>query len=182
MDRDHIATLLPDVIRSAARPGTALEALIACMSALHAPSHAALGFLPEVINPRSCPRRFLPMLIGWLDLDRIFCDDQNVGVTAEDTRTTIPIGHVRELLATAVGLARQRGTLTGLKALLVAATGLSDIRIEEEILDPRGLPRPYHVQVVIAHAGRRHRQLLERIVAEEKPAHVTASLTFREPV
>lgn len=178
MDSNAIAELLPDVIRRQVLPGSTLNGLLAVMSSLHRPSEQALSVLPTAINPRLCPQRFLPMLIQWLDLDRIFSGDQSVGATSTTHRTSIPPGRVRELLAVTINLAQQRGTVHGLQAMLMAATGLPRITINEVVYDDVGQELPYHVQVSVPAAGRPHRLLIERIVAEEKPAHVTATVIF----
>jgi hypothetical protein len=41
-----------------------------------------------------------------------------------------------------------------------------------------GLPVPFHVRVVAPEAAKSQRELVERIVALEKPAYVTWELAF----
>ncbi len=178
MDSNTIAELLPDVIRRQQLPGSTLDACLQVMSSQHAPSENILSSLPTTINPRQCPRRFLPLLVQWLDLDRIFYGDQTVGTNEQSHRTSLPIGRLRELLAVTIQLSQRRGTAAGLKAMLTAATGIADIAIQEVVYDQSGNELPYHVTVTIPESGLPHRLLLERMVAEEKPAHVTADIVF----
>ena len=65
---------------------------------------------------------------------------------------------------------------TGLRQALEWATGVGGVRIEES-----SPSRPFHVVVTVPLAAEPQRELIERIVRQEKPAHVTAEVVFVDP-
>jgi hypothetical protein len=73
-------------------------------------------------------------------------------------------------------LSQARGTADGLRQALEWATGVGGVRIEES-----SPSRPFHVVVTVALAAEPQRELIDRIVRQEKPAHVTAEIRFVDP-
>ena len=123
------------------------------------PAESTLEGLDRQLDPRRADAAFVDFLALWVDLDLPV--------------TTGP-GYLRELVATAVTLARWRGTLRGLKLFLQTATGELDFAIDEEVRDEDGQVVPYRIAV---HAPRsiadKDRAMVRRIVELEKPAYVT---------
>jgi phage tail-like protein len=156
-------TLHPPLGHPERREPTVLGALIEVMSALHAPSEAALDELEKNFDPRRAPDRFVPFLAAWVNLD---------------FRVTTGPGRQRELIAAAAELSRWRGTARGLIRFLELATGETGFRIDEQVPGAEGKPRPFHVRVEAPAATRAHQPMLEQIIEREKPAYVTYELTF----
>lgn len=170
MKSAEIAALLPAVFRETATAGTPLAALLEIMEALHAPSEEVLASLDRYLDPRRTPDAFVPLLASWLDLSRF--------VAGPSRRTDgivwpIPVGQLREWVASAAHLARMRGTPEGLRRLLEVATGTAGFTILEGI-DRRGRPRPFHLRVIAPPEAERYKTLIESIVSLEKPAYMTA--------
>ena len=195
MRRADIERLLPSVYRLALDPpeewglerDEALGALLDAMETLHQPIEDVLDHLDTYLDPRRASPAFVPYLSGWLDLDWV------LGASATDAtirdRTSgsgAPLGaeplssgtgRLRELAAAATELARWRGTEHGLRRFLTIATGLSGYAIKDAQADGAEVA-PFHI-VVEAPAEAAHlRPLIERIIAEEKPAYVTHELRF----
>ena len=124
--------------------------------------------LHAVFDPRRTPDRFVPFLAAWLDLGRVL-------------PVTTGLSPLRELVAEAAAIAQTKGTARGLMLFLETAVGVSGFVIHEEVLDPDGRPRPFHVRIVAPAAALPHRALVERIIESEKPAHVTYDLEFAAP-
>lgn len=173
----EIERLLPDVIRRAIRPGTPLAALLAVMEQLHAPSEAVLADLPAVVDPLRTPDRFVPMLAGWVDLQRL---DEVPGGGVDRDR-------MRLLVGMSARIGRRRGTLRGLLEVLTLATGYSGFRVDDQVPGvtasgrPDGPPRPFHIRVTVPPDAAEVLDLVRAIVAEEKPAHLTAEVVLGQP-
>ena len=166
MKRNEIARLLPGLFQRTLGEGGPLEALLAVMEALHAPSEAALAELPALFHPLRAPERFVPLLARWVDLE---------------LPVTTGLGRMRELVASAVALSRWRGTARGLRLFLETATGCSDFVLEERVPGPEGRLRPFHLRVRAPAGLAPHRAMLEAIIEREKPAYLTYELLFEQP-
>ena len=181
MKRDEIERLLPLIFQRTLRPGTVLHALLQVMDDLHAPAEAVLTDIETTFDPRRTTDAFVPFLAHWVGLERIF-DERREGVAANSSPyvpITAGLGPLRELIATATHLSQWRGTEKGLRLFLEMATGVSGFEIDEHVTDGDGETRQFHIHVWVPEAARPHRPLIERIIAQEKPAHITYTLDFR---
>lgn len=178
MRRDQIAQLLPEVFRTTLAPRTPLAALLEIMEMLHAPSENILEDIDKIFDPYRTPDAFVPMLASWVDLDRFF-NQRKVGVdTNESAPLSSGMGRLRELIVAANELSQWRGTTKGLIRFLELATGVSGFAINEQSIDERGLPRPFHIEVSAPPETMRHKALITQILEQEKPAYVTYKLAF----
>jgi len=175
MKREAIERRLPEVVQRALREGEPLWALLGVMEALHAPVERMRGDLDRVFDPRRAPDAFVGYLARWVDLERVF----ESSASEASPQSAIEHGALRELIARAVELSQWRGTARGLVSFLECATGVSGFEVDEAVVPPGGVePRPYHIRIRVPEAARAARPLIERIVASEKPAYVTAELAF----
>jgi phage tail-like protein len=161
MKSAEIAELLPEIVQRSLEESPPLAALVDVMEGLHAPVEALLADLDAAFDPRRTRDALVPILAEWT----------GVGWPAP----TRGEGLTRELVARAAALWRRRGTARALVELLELATGLSGFELVEEAPG-----RPDHHVVVVAPAeARAHARLVELVVRQEKPAHVTFEITFR---
>jgi phage tail-like protein len=176
MKQSEIEQLLPAVFQRTSRPESPLSALLEVMEALHEPSEDVLARTHTYFHPYRTPDYFVPYLAGWVDLDRLLPSGE------EDGGGTSPfpagIGRLRELVAAAAFLSKWRGTARGLQRFLETATGLAGFEVVDDVLDPDGLTRPFHVLVRAPVAAKSYEELIERIVQSEKPAYVTCEVQF----
>jgi phage tail-like protein len=181
MHRAAIERLLPEVFQRAVEPSSPLAAVLEVMESQHEPAEDALRHLPDVFDPRRTDERFLTMLAQWVDIARL--NPQRGGEVDLDWRPRawpIPTGRLRELIANAVQLSQQRGTASGLIRFLEIATGAEPYVLEERVPGEDGMPIPYHVRLIAPRAAQPLRELIERIVEQEKPAYVTWELTWSQ--
>jgi phage tail-like protein len=108
--------------------------------------HLAMYF-----DPRTCPAPFLHWLAGWLGV-------------AVGPRW--PEGRLRTLLAEAVELYRWRGTQYGLTRMIEVCTGVTP-SVSEMMANPFVL----HIRVAIPPNSDIDRDLIERLIIANKPAH-----------
>jgi phage tail-like protein len=194
MRRPDIERLLPTVYRLALdppdewglAPDEVLGALLDAMETLHQPIEDVLDHLETYLDPRRADGPFVPYLSGWLDLDWIFRDAASDGTSRDWSSAATRVeplssgsGRLRELAAAAAELARWRGTERGLRRFLVTATGHSDFAIKDAQAEG-GTVAPFHIVVEAPAEAAPLRPLIERIIAEEKPAYVTHELRFVE--
>lgn len=199
MKNTDIARLLPAIVRSSLEQnsdnpeGCVLNALIKTMEKMHEPTENLLSHLQEEFNPLRARESLLPMLAHWLNIDRLYkpesLGDQRAMWACRAAPTDI--GYLRELLARAVELSRWRGTCYGLQEMLSTATGINTYFIHENVgikqepetgewqPDLEGEPIPFHILVVIPEGARRYMDLIKRIIDQEKPAYVTATILER---
>lgn len=159
MKRERIAELLPTVFRRALPHSPPLAAVLGVMEAMHGPSENALAHFGDALNPRTAPDRFVPFLASWTGLDFV-----------SEGATPIDLSRLRELIAMSSILAKWRGTATGLILFVEIATGLRGFSVEE--------PRPFHFVLRAPLAALPWQELIERIVATEKPAYVTSDVVY----
>ena len=148
------------------------------METLHAPSELALEELNVTLNPYRTPDKFVPMLARWLDLDWVF-DGGGHGKppnTISSELISSGLGRVRELIGMAATLSQWRGTGKGLIRFLETATGVHGFTIQEQVLDPDGVPKPFHLSIRAPWEARDFKALVIRIIEAEKPAYVTYDL------
>ncbi|GAA1974913.1 phage tail protein [Microbacterium pumilum] len=170
MQAERIARLLPEVYQRTIVAGTPIATLLEVMAQLQDPVEEVLAQLPDYFDPQLTPDRFVPFLARWVDLAR-WLDDTSGGFDSG-------VGRLRQVVAGAAHLSRIRGTAQGLRDALEWATGVSGVRIDEEVPDAAGRIRPFHVVVRLPKEAVVHQMLVQRIVQQEKPAHVTAEVVF----
>jgi phage tail-like protein len=186
MKRNEIEQLLPEVFRRTIRPGNPLDALLAVMAALHAPSEEVLAELDLYLDPYRTPDTFVPYLARWVDLQRFLAElpepegeDQTSGAPL-----SVPfaggLGRLRDLITAAATLSKWRGTAKGLLRFLETATGVQGFEIDEAVPGPDGKPKPFHLRVQAPAKAKPYRAVIQRIIEMEKPAYVTYELTFSE--
>jgi phage tail-like protein len=174
MLREEVERLLPRVLTRTAGPGSPLAALLEAMAQLVDPVQTGLDGFAERLDPYRAPDRFVPWLAGWVGYGYLVdCDDPDAEFGPGLTR-------LRVLVAGAAGLARLRGTSSGLVAVLRVATGLDGFAVDDPAPGPDGRPRPFHVVVRTPAAAEPYRALIARIVEHEKPAFVTYELARTE--
>jgi phage tail-like protein len=180
MRRTEIERLLPSVFRQTIYPGSPLLAILDVMSALHEPSEDVLERLETFFNPFRTPDRFVPLLAGWVDLERLFDDSTGLSTIAASARAPLSTGlnRLRALTIMAAYLSQWRGTRKGLVLFLEIATGTSGFIIDESVIGPDRRPIPFHIRLIAPESVRPHRALVERIIESEKPAYVTWELAF----
>ena len=178
MKATEIEQLLPLVFQRTVEPGGPLAALLSVMEQLHERPEQILRSLDETFNPRRTPDAFVPYLAAWVDLERVFEPRRQLAGPGQAPRAiSTGSGYLRELTARAAWLSKRRGTAEGLLTFLRLATGEPGFRlVENQGLD--GQPRRYHIIVYAPGRLAAHRPLLERIIASEKPAYVTADLVL----
>ena len=173
MQRPQIDRLLPGMFQRAAEPGTMVAAVLDVMAELHEPDEVILAGVDEYFDPYRAPDRFLPFLARWVDLDRLLPPS-----TATDGPVPFPSGYgcLRNLIAAGADLAQWRGTSAGLHWFLQLATGVSGFVVDEAVPG-----RAFHLRVHVPPGAAAYLALVERIVAMEKPAFVTAEITVADP-
>ena len=178
MQANRISQLLPLVFQKGALPGSPLAALLQVMQLMHEPDEEILGNLDRILDPRRTSEPLVFFLAHWADLDRFFVeiDRRKKG---DDFHFSPGVGQLRELVANAASISKRRGTRSGLIALLETATGMRGFDVIENAGDTVGQQRPFHVKIIAPVGADAHRRLIERIVEQEKPAHVTAELVFQ---
>jgi len=183
MKRSEIERLLPHVFQRTIRPDNPLLAILEAMSALHAPSEAALDGLDGSFNPFRAREDFVPYLACWLDLERLFNKPPGLMQTRHSSRPPISTGieRLRALTATAAYLSQWRGTKRGLVLFLEIATGIQGFAVEEQPPGPDGELMSFHLRVIAPSVVKSYQSLIERIIESEKPAYVTYELAF-EPI
>jgi len=164
MIRSEIAQLLPLVIRRTVDHSPPLAALLGVMESMHEPSERVLAMFDTVLNPFTTPDRFVPVLASWLGLEPILelRSDGTAGISSGT-------GRLRELVAAAARLGKWRGTAKGLLEILAMATGISGFTIDEA-------KKPFHFDLHVPAEAGVHSDLIDRIVAMEKPAYVTCDV------
>lgn len=170
MQAERIALLLPELYQRTIVTGTPIATLLEIMAQLQDPVEEVLARLPDYFDPQLTPDRFVPFLARWVDLAR-WADDASGEFDSG-------VGRLRQVVAAAAALSRLRGTAQGLRESLEWATGVGGVRIDEEVPDAAGRVRPFHVVVTLPKEAAVYQRLVRRIVAQEKPAHVTAEIVF----
>lgn len=178
MRRAEIERLLPAIFQRTARPEGPLVALLEVMEAMHAPAEAALEGFDAKLDPRRAPEPFVWYLAQWVDLNRLYEQRSGGDIRSQSASlgATVEVGRLRELIAMAAHLSKWRGTARGLLLFLETATGIRGFTVDEEVADPSGRPRPFHLRVLAPTAAASQRALIERIIELEKPAYVTSEL------
>lgn len=146
------------------------ERFTAALDTVLAPVFATLDNLPAYFDPELTPADFLDWLAGW------------VGIEPSETW---PDSRRRQLVAGATHLYALRGTAQGIAALVEIFTGLTP-EIEENggvaWSETPGSPPPgspgarVKVRLKIAATHKVDEEMVRRLVAAAKPAHVIAEV------
>jgi phage tail-like protein len=180
MRHSEIERLLPEVFQRTLSPGSPISALVELMEALHERDEQVLATVDCAFSAYRAPERFVSFLARWVDLDRFFPPPPPGALPGDWSPQSLPTGpgRLRELIAAAAFLSQWRGTARGLRSFLQTATGLHGFEIDERVAGADGLPRPFHIRVRAPEEAAPHRALIDRIIAQEKPAYVTYELEF----
>lgn len=183
MKRNAIRQLLPGIFQRTALPGNPLIALLEVMEKLHGPSEQILQNLSATFDPRRTPDSFVSFLARWVDLEWLFEEylDERRGPEFMRLPFATGLGRLRELVAAATSLAHWRGTAKGLLLFLETAIGTDGFEIDERVIGPDGLPKPFHIRIRAPQSTAPYAALIESIIEYEKPAHVTYELEFLPP-
>ena len=180
MERAEIELLLPEIFRRTLPPirteANPLTSFLDLMETLHAPDETILASLERFFDPYHAPDLFVAYLAGWVDLDDLWIENPQEFAAKTLPRFPSGVGHLRELVASAVFLSRWRGTAKALITFLETATGVRGFTIDEHVLDSAGEPIPFHVRVNAPKDAAPYRLLIENIIIKEKPAYVTYEL------
>lgn len=180
MQRAAIERLLPAVIQQTATDDSPLATILEVMEALHGPTEEALDHLERFFSPYRAPDEFLPFLTRWVDLDWMLGDAAAASPVVATTEFPGGPQGLRELINTGAHLAKWRGTERGLLLLLQLATGREGFTVGT-VARPDGTLRPFCIGVRAPDGPDKYRELVERIVRHEKPAHLEAEITFEDP-
>ena len=181
MKPKQIEALLPELWQRTLVPDSPLASLLAVMSGMLDPAERAIERLPYSLLPYYSSDEFALLLAYVVDLDRLLSSElhaSDMGATA-----TFPagIGRLRELIRAAPELARWRGTTHGLRSFLEIATGIEGFIIEEGVQAGVRVQTPFHMEVRAPMEARVYEELVTAIIAQEKPAYVTARLSYHAP-
>lgn len=174
MRPELVARMLPWVVQAEldARPSGPLAALLGVMDALHARTEAVLDDVDAYFAPYRAPDVFVPYLSTWVDLDWLTLADPESGARAAVPGGT---GRLRTLLVASSGLSALRGTARGLATAVDLVTGVPGARVEPVS------EQDFAARLLLPAAARQHLELVRRVVAEQKPAHVTVEVVVDDP-
>jgi phage tail-like protein len=166
---DHaLLGVLPEVFRDAADQSLPLVALAAVATDLHAPVLQILDGLDEVPDPFRTPERMVGYLASWVDLDWLTLPGPDGVSSPALPRGSAPL---RDLITASADLSARRGTAGALTDFLRIAMGVSGFVVTE-------VPGAFHVRVQAPHDVEEYLDVVRRIVATIKPAHVTAEVVL----
>jgi len=169
MERQRILRYLPENYQLAAvDEHGVMAAMLAIMEAMHAPVDRVLRSLDSYFDPLRAPDPFVLMLASWLGLDRYF--DWSGGIPgAGEAHYPAGIDQLRLLIAEFPELVRERGTNHALTRFLAVATGVDGFVVS----DGKTADEAFHILVEAPAAAAPLQDLVERVVAGERPAHAT---------
>ena len=179
MKRSEIELLLPEIFRLTLEQESEslLSGMLDVMEALPDPSERILDTLQTFFDPYRAPQLFVYYLAGWFDLDPFWVrNPEDFTEAAQLPAFPAGLDRLRDVVARAAYLSKWRGTQKGMIDFLETATGVRGYRIDEQVADADGSVIPFHIRVHVPQAAAAYRGLIERIVALEKPAYVTAEI------
>jgi phage tail-like protein len=171
MKPGSIARLLPEIYQQAYESGDGsqpLHALIHVMAAMLESTDNYLDDDARLAEPWRCEDEFLAPLARWVGLSAYI----------DGPGDSKGCAGVRELIRQAAVLARARGTRETLDAILKLATGLTGFEFEENPPDENGVPMSYHFRIRVPAGGARQRDLIERVIDNEKPCFTTVEILW----
>lgn len=170
MPEPGLLDLLPEVIRTTARPGSPLAALGGVADDLHAPVTAVLGRLDEVVDPFRASPALVRYLAGWVDLGWMPATESEASAREG---ASVTVSRLRDVLAASAELSARRGTPAGLARFLHLATGVDGFEVED-------VPGAFHVRVHVPAAAADQVELVRLLVRSLRPAHVTSEVVREE--
>ena len=181
MKQEAIVERLPDVFKQAATgEGNPLAAVLGVMEELHARDEDILADFGRYVDARRTTDEFVPYLAAWVDYAWLLLDPPDNPYADVELPFAGGLGRLRELIASAAAESKWRGTSAGLVRLLERATGVQGFRVEETVTDESNRPLPFRVRVIVPREGEHYRDLVQRIVEHEKPAHVIATVVLEQ--
>lgn len=169
MERARILRYLPENYQLAAvDPGGVLAAMLGVMEGMHAPVDRLLRSIDSYFDPFRAPEPFVLLQASWLGLDRYF-DWSGGSPGVGDARYPAGTDQLRLLIAEFPHLVRSRGTHRSLTRFLEVATGVHGFVIE----DGAAAGLAFHILVHVPAAATPLLDLVDRIIAGERPAHAT---------
>ncbi len=164
MARTWLRDALPQVFAAGATDGP-LAALTAAADEMHQPVSDVLDHLETRFDPARAPDPMVCYLASWVDLDWLTLPE-----SPTRSRSTLPGGAapLRDLLAASADLASTGGTAAGIIRFLELATR----RTGYTVTDVGG----FHITVGLPPGAGDLAEVVTRIVATTKPAHVTAEI------
>ncbi|WP_316204482.1 phage tail protein [Bradyrhizobium sp. SZCCHNS3051] len=179
MEAQRIARLLPEIFAAAHQPGSVLDAVLGVMEAFHAPNEALLMDLDATFDPWRAPDGFVTLMASWLALDPYIDAEAGEGDDRRG-RAAVDTANLRELISHAAELDRIRGTVGSLIRFLELATGLQGFELRDGPPDVNGKPSAFAARLAAPASARSCQQLVELIVAREKPAFTTIEITYQD--
>jgi len=169
MERQRILRYLPENYQlAAADPGGVLAAMLGVMEGMHAPVDRVLRSIDAFFDPFRAPEPFVLLQASWLGLDRYF-DWSGGSPGVGEARYPAGTDQLRLLIAEFPELVRSRGTHRSLTRFLEVATGVRGFTVEDG--DQAG--PAFHILVHVPPAATPLLDLVDRVVAGERPAHAT---------
>lgn len=169
---ERVRRELPAVLRSGLQQPGPLAGLVDAMAALVAPRAALIDGGGSLFEPLTAPERFLPMLARWLGYGYLFVDPEDPRRVLK-LRQGFPPGvdQLRLFLAAWPRLHASRGSEVGLRLALEMASGRTGFDVVSD-------PDRRHVAVRASSDLAIWESWLRRLVAAERPLHLTWSLSF----
>ncbi|KFF59532.1 hypothetical protein JF66_10600 [Cryobacterium sp. MLB-32] len=155
--------ILPEVFQVSAARSAPLRALIGVTADLQQPVLDVLDAVETIVHPYRAPDQLVTYLASWVDLDWLTGMTPGQGSGVEAARQ-------RDLVANAADLSARRGTPAGLVRFLQLATGVGGFAVDDD-------PGVFHVVVHVPADAADRVDLVQRIVAVMKPAHITHALS-----
>jgi len=176
MERRRILRYLPENYQLAAvDEHGVLSACIAVMEAMHGPIDRILRSLDRYFDPYRAVDQFVMLQATWLGLDRYF-EWTRISVGRLDASFPTGTDRLRLLIAEFPSLVQTRGTREALTRFLEVATGIRGF----DIADGNDPEKSFHFVVTAPEAARRLAAFVEKIVAEERPAHATYEIQYAD--
>lgn len=169
MSRTQLRDSLPQVIASGGDAGP-LAALLAAADGMHQPVNDVLDHLESSFHPLTAPDPMVCYLASWVDLGWL-----TLAETPTRARSTLPGGAapLRDLLSESAELSSRRGTVGGIVRFLEVATRHTGFTVEDA--------GDFHLRVHLPPGAEGLANIVTRIVAATKPAHVTAEVLAAAP-
>lgn len=177
MKTTEIKKILPSQFRQGMKKGSPLDAIVNVMANLHIKTEETLADLDRFFAPIRTDESFVPFLAQWVDLDWVYRIN---GTNSGPDRALISTDNVRELISLAWYLSKWRGSAKGLILFLETATGIDGFSVNDTPSDEDGRIIPFHMEITVPGSAASKRNLIERIIDNEKPAYVTYTLVITD--